>query len=164
MYTDEQRAVLRDGISRWWADNAQTTLQFVRLPDLAKYRAQYGLPACTTSNGCFTAHAFGTQTNVGWAAEESLDVDMVSAICPNCKILLVEAKSPTTGNLVTAEMYATAHANYVSNSWSGNECCKAKSPDFDVPGVAITAATGDNGHNSVAQWPAILPTVIAVGD
>lgn len=131
--------------------------------DLTKYRAQYGLPPCTTSSGCFTAHAFGTARNQGWAAEESLDVDMVSAICPNCKILLVEARSSTTGNLATAEVYATQHANYVSNSWSGNEGSKSKDGDFNVAGVAITAATGDSGHNSIAQWPAILPTVTGVG-
>ena len=131
--------------------------------DLTKYRAQYGLPPCTTSSGCFTAHALGTARNQGWAAEESLDVDMVSAICPNCKILLVEARSATTGNLATAEVYATQHANYVSNSWSGNEGSKSKDGDFNVAGVAITAATGDSGHNSIAQWPAILPTVIGVG-
>ncbi|HET6276402.1 MAG TPA: S8 family serine peptidase [Candidatus Cybelea sp.] len=132
--------------------------------DLATYRAQYGLPPCTTSSGCFTKYVLhNTGTNAGWAEEESLDVDMVSAICPNCKILLVEAKENSTGQLTKAEIYATAHANYVSNSWAGGECCKAKSPDFDVPGVAITAATGDDGHNTVAAWPAILPTVIAVG-
>ncbi len=131
--------------------------------DLAKYRSQYGLPPCTASSGCFTAHALGTAKNVGWAAEESLDVDMASAICPNCKILLVEAKSATTANLAAAEVYATQHANYVSNSWSGNEGSKSKDGDFNVSGVAITAATGDSGHNSIAQWPAILPTVIGVG-
>ncbi len=132
-------------------------------PDVATYRAQYGLPPCNASNGCFTKHAFGSATNTGWAEEESLDVDMVSAICPNCKILLVEAKSATTGNLAAAEVYATGHANYVSNSWSGNEGAKSKDGDFNVSGVAITAATGDSGHNTTAQWPAILPTVIAVG-
>ncbi len=131
--------------------------------DLAEYRAQYGLPACTGSSGCFSTKAFGTASNTGWAEEESLDVDMVSAICPNCKIILVEAKSATTANLATAEVYATQHANYVSNSWSGNEGSKSKDGDFNVSGVAITAATGDNGYNSTAQWPAILPTVIGVG-
>ena len=88
---------------------------------------------------------------------------MVSAICPHCKILLVEAASNSTSALSTAEKYATAHANYVSNSWSGDEGTKRFDGDYDVKGVAITAATGDNGYNSTAQWPAILPTVIGVG-
>ncbi|HVN69433.1 MAG TPA: S53 family peptidase [Candidatus Binatia bacterium] len=131
--------------------------------DLSTYRAQYGLPACTTANGCFSKQAYTTTTNAGWAEEESLDVDMVSAICPNCKIILVEASSASTAALATAETYATSHANYVSNSWSGNEGTKTYDGDFNVAGVAITAATGDSGYNRTAQWPAILPTVIGVG-
>ncbi|HEX3370299.1 MAG TPA: hypothetical protein VHS56_12035, partial [Candidatus Cybelea sp.] len=131
--------------------------------DLAVYRAQYGLTACTGSSGCFTSKALGTKADAGWAEEESLDVDMVSAICPNCKILLVEAASNSLSALVTAEKYATAHANYVSNSWSGNEGTQKYDGSFNVSGIAITAATGDSGHNSTAQWPAILPSVTAVG-
>jgi subtilase family serine protease len=131
--------------------------------DLAVYRAQYGLPSCTVSNGCFTKKAYTTATNTGWAEEESLDVDMVSAICPNCKILLVEAASASTSALTTAEEYATANANYVSNSWSGNEGTTTYDSHYNVSGVAITAATGDSGHNRTAQWPAILPSVIGVG-
>lgn len=89
---------------------------------------------------------------------------MVSAICPNCKILLVEAASNSTANLTTAEDYATAHANYVSNSWSGSES-SASSTDshYQIAGKVITAATGDSGYNTTAQWPAILPGVIGVG-
>jgi subtilase family serine protease len=131
--------------------------------DLAVYRSQYGLSSCTASNGCFATKAFGSSSNAGWAEEESLDVDMVSAICPNCHIILVEAASSSLSALATAEKYATQHANYVSNSWSGNEGTKTYDGDFNVSGVAITAATGDNGYNSTAQWPAILPTVTAVG-
>ena len=131
--------------------------------DLAVYRSQFGLASCTVSNGCFATKAFGASANAGWAQEESLDVDMVSAICPNCHIILVEAASNSLSALATAEKYATQHANYVSNSWSGNEGTKTYDGDFNVSGVAITAATGDNGYNSTAQWPAILPTVTAVG-
>ena len=131
--------------------------------DLAVYRSQYGLSSCTASGGCFATKAFGSSANAGWAQEESLDVDMVSAICPNCHIILVEAASNSLSALATAEKYATQHANYVSNSWSGNEGTKTYDGDFNVSGVAITAATGDNGYNSTAQWPAILPTVTAVG-
>jgi hypothetical protein len=131
--------------------------------DLNAYREQYGLPACPVSNGCFTKQAYTVQTNTGWAAEESVDVDMVSAICPNCKILLVEAVSASIDDLSTAEQYATAHADYVSNSWSGNEGTKTYDDDYSVSCGAITAATGDSGHNATAQWPAILPSVIGVG-
>ncbi|MGC1381641.1 MAG: S53 family peptidase [Candidatus Baltobacteraceae bacterium] len=131
--------------------------------DLGVYRAQYGLAACTTANGCFSKVKQGSTANTGWAEEESLDVDMVSAICPNCHIILVEASSASTSALSTAEQYATAHANYVSNSWSGNEGSKSYDAYYNVSGVAITAATGDSGHNRTAQWPAILPSVTAVG-
>jgi subtilase family serine protease len=131
--------------------------------DLAVYRAQYGLPPCTASNGCFTKHKFAKTTNAGWAQEESLDLDMVSAICPNCKILLVESSTASTSSLSSAEKYATARAKYVSNSWSSNEGGQAYDKDYDVKGVAITAATGDSGYNAIAQWPAILPSVIGVG-
>ncbi|MBV8529854.1 MAG: hypothetical protein JO104_00935, partial [Candidatus Eremiobacteraeota bacterium] len=85
------------------------------------------------------------------------------AICPNCNILLVEAAGASISALSTAEKYATAHANYVSNSWSGNEGSTNYDGDYNVSGVAITAATGDSGHNATAQWPAILPSVIGVG-
>ncbi len=131
--------------------------------DLNVYRSQFGLPACTVSNGCFTQQKFTSQTNVGWAGEESVDVDMVSAICPNCKILLVEAASSGMADLSNAEKYATAHADYVSNSWSGNEGTRTYDSDFSVGCGAIIAATGDTGHNTIAQWPAVLPSVIAVG-
>lgn len=131
--------------------------------DLNAYRLQYGLPACTVSNGCFNKQTYTSQTDRGWAAEESVDVDMVSAICPNCKILLVEAASARIADLSTAERYATAHADYVSNSWSGNEGTKTYDSDYNAGCGAITAATGDSGYNSTAQWPAILPNVIGVG-
>ncbi len=131
--------------------------------DLNVYRSQYSLPACTVSNGCFVKQQYTTRTDAGWAGEESLDVDMVSAICPKCKILLVEATSPSIADLDAAERFATSHAQYVSNSWSADESTNSFDADFSVSGVAITAATGDKGYNATAQWPAILPSVIGVG-
>lgn len=132
--------------------------------DLAVYRAKFGLPPCTVANGCFSKVKFGSTTNVGWAEEESLDVDMVSAICPNCKIMLVEAASNSISNLTTAEDYALAHANYSSNSWSGNEFgITSLDAHYQKIGKVVTAATGDSGFNPVAQWPAILPGVVGVG-
>lgn len=131
--------------------------------DLNVYRSQYGLSPCTVANGCFTKQKYTSQTNPGWAGEESVDVDMVSAICPNCKILLVEAASASMSDLSTAEKFATANADYVSNSWSGNEGSKTYDDDYKVGCGAVTAATGDGGYNGIAQWPAILPNVIGVG-
>src|SRR5438105_2793368 len=94
--------------------------------DLATFNTQYGLPACTTLNGCFKKVDQNGGTSYpamdsGWALEISLDIQWAHAIAPGAKILLVEANSPTFGDLTTAEQYATAHAQYVSNSWGGGE-------------------------------------------
>src|ERR1035437_1841013 len=139
--------------------------------DLAVYRAQYGLPACTTANGCFkkVSQSGSTtnlpRTNAGWAGEISLDLDMVSATCPNCHILLVEATSPTYTNLGTAVNRAvTRGAKYVSNSYGGSEFSSESSYDsayYHHAGVAITASTGDSNYG--AQYPATGAFVTAVG-
>ncbi|GIH21067.1 putative Ig domain-containing protein [Rugosimonospora africana] len=137
--------------------------------DLAAYRSQYGLPACTTANGCFSkVNQNGSTTSLpspdsGWAGEISLDVDMVSAICPSCHILLVEANSPSDANLYAAEDYAAAHAKYVSNSWGGGEYSGQTTDDshFNHPGVAITVSSGDDGNG--AEYPATSRYVVAVG-
>src|SRR5947208_3521319 len=95
--------------------------------DLAAYRSTYGLPACTTANGCFRKvdQNGGTRlpaVDAGWAGEISLDLDMVSATCPNCRILLVEAASASFTDLGTGVNTAVAlGAKYVSNSYGGAE-------------------------------------------
>ncbi|KUN08199.1 peptidase S8 [Streptomyces yokosukanensis] len=139
--------------------------------DLAQYRSYYGLPACTTSNGCFKkVGQTGSTTSLpsadsGWAEEESLDLDMASAICPNCSILLVEAKSATMANLGTAvNEAATLGAKYISNSYGGSESSSDTSYDssyFNHPGVAITVSAGDGGYG--AEYPAASKYVTAVG-
>jgi subtilase family serine protease len=133
--------------------------------DLAVYRQQYGLPECGTTNKCFKQVAMTKTENSQWGVEESLDIEMVSAICPNCKIMLVEAASSRARSLAVAEKYATQHADYVSNSWGGHEGKENKKwdADFNAKGVAVVAAAGDSGYNPVANWPAILPTVTGVG-
>ena len=93
--------------------------------DLAVYRSHYGLPPCTTANGCFrrvdetggSTHPFGEP---GWGLEIALDVDMVSAMCPRCHILLVEASEPFFESFQTAENEAVQlGATIISNSWGG---------------------------------------------
>jgi subtilase family serine protease len=135
--------------------------------DLAVYRSQFGLPACTTANGCFRKvdQNGGTnypRRNTGWAEEISLDVDMVSAICPNCHILLVEATSNTITNLGTAvNRAATMGANAISNSYGGGDIADASAPFYNHPGIAVTASTGDSGFG--VQFPASSHYVTAVG-
>jgi subtilase family serine protease len=102
--------------------------------------------------------------NRGWAGEISLDVDMVSATCPSCHILLVEAKTPTDANLFTAEDTAVAlGAKYVSNSWGGSEASNQTTYDTHLnhPGVAITVSSGDDGNG--VEFPASSRYVTAVG-
>jgi hypothetical protein len=138
--------------------------------DLATYRTKYGLPPCTTANGCFQkVNQNGGSTppavDTGWGQEIALDLDMVSAACPNCSILLVEADDSGLSSLGTAENTAVSlGATAVSNSWGGGEFSSesfADSAFFNHPGVAITVSAGDAGYG--VQYPAASPNVIAVG-
>ena len=97
--------------------------------DLNTFRQAYGLPACTTANGCFKKVNQNGATSplpsgdYGWAEEESLDLDAVSSACPTCHILLVEANSASTSALSKAENSAAKAAGVVaiSNSYGGSE-------------------------------------------
>jgi subtilase family serine protease len=137
--------------------------------DLGKYRSFYGLPACTTANGCFrkvnqAGGSLPPPPNPDWALEISLDVDMVSAVCPNCHILLVEATTNLDSDLYAAEdTAARLGANAISNSWGGDESADETANDvhFDHPGIAITASSGDNGFG--VSYPASSPFLTAVG-
>jgi hypothetical protein len=139
--------------------------------DLATYRSQYGLAACTTANGCFKKVNGSGQTSPlptadsGWAGEISLDLDMVSAVCPSCHILLVEASSADDSPLFGAINEAvTLGAKYVSNSWGGSEASSQTTTDssyLNHPGVAITVSSGDDGTG--AEFPATSRYVTAVG-
>ena len=123
--------------------------------DLALYRQQYGLPVCTTANGCFTKvdqHGGSDYppVNDGWVGEISLDLDMVSAVAPKAHILLVEADDSSSVNLSAAEDEAVAlGAKYVSNSWGSpyaflpeDPAETSLDPHFDHAGVAIVASVG----------------------
>jgi subtilase family serine protease len=139
--------------------------------DLATYRSTYGLPECSSDNGCFKKVNENGQTSplpdpdAGWAGEISLDLDMVSAVCPSCHILLVEADQPSMDDLGTAVNTAVSMgAKFVSNSYGGSEDGSENSYDskyFDHPGVAITASSGDSGFG--ASYPATSAHVTAVG-
>jgi subtilase family serine protease len=135
--------------------------------DLGVYRSTFGLPACTTANGCFAKvnengmagplpHGRG-----GWGEEISLDLDMVSAACPNCTILLVESNTSTTDDLgMSVNTAVLLGANAVSNSYTGNG---AKGQQYyNHRGVVMTASSGDAGFGEIGA-PAVFPSVIAVG-
>jgi Ricin-type beta-trefoil lectin domain len=138
--------------------------------NLATYRKDFHLPACGTKNGCLRiVNEHGRTSplpaaNSGWGTEESLDLDMVSAVCPHCRILLVQASAPNTQDLGLAEASAVRMgARFVSNSWSGSEFIgqDAFNSYFNHPGDAIVFASGDFGYGP--QYPTDTQFVTAVG-
>jgi subtilase family serine protease len=137
--------------------------------DMGVYRSQYGLPPCTTANGCFRKvnQSGGTTApavNASWSQEISLDLDMASAICPNCKVLLVEASSNSFANLSAAvDRAAAMGATQISNSYGGSEYLGEATDQshYNHPGVDITVSSGDNGYG--VEFPAASQYVTAVG-
>ena len=136
--------------------------------DLNIFSQQFGLPACTTANGCFkkvnqTGGTSYPRYNAGWGLEIALDIEWAHSIAPGAKILLVEAGSNSYTNLFAAEDYAKTHANYVSNSWGGSEFSGESSYDshFVASGVAFFVSSGDAGLP--AEYPSASPNVISVG-
>jgi hypothetical protein len=145
--------------------------------DLGIFRSTYGLPACTTANGCFRkVNEWGyarslPAPNSGWEPEEALDLDAVSSLCPNCHIILVEASSASESDLAKAMATGVAlGANQLSNSWS-IPSSKPLADKFTWSGVATVAATGDYGYDDHLNpytapgdvYPAATPGVTAVG-
>jgi subtilase family serine protease len=138
--------------------------------DLKMYRKTYKLSECTEENGCFKKVNQAGETknypasNKGWSEEISLDLDMVSAVCPGCHIVLVEAKNNEGINLYEAEdEAATLGATEISNSWGATEYEGEESNDkyFDHPGIPVTFSAGDDGYG--VQYPAASQYVISVG-
>jgi len=150
--------------------------------DLATYRSRYGLPPCTKADGCFRkVNQEGEEGNYptrneGWETETSLDIEMVSAACPGCHILLAEANTASGANLAaTVALAAKLGATEISNSWGNTteNClesnCEVEDADMDHPGVLVTVAAGDSGYDNHEAdgdspgWPAVLPFVVSVG-
>jgi Subtilase family len=134
--------------------------------DLNEYRREYGIPECTAGNGCFRrVNQEGGTTppspSKKWASEISLDLDLVSAICPSCHILLVEARSAEGADLAAAQEEAvTLGATSISDSYAEAESSE-NAAAYDHPGIPIAAAAGDSGYGVLS--PAASPNVIAVG-
>jgi subtilase family serine protease len=137
--------------------------------DLATFDKQYNLPPCTTAGGCFEQHkiASSTASNSQWAMETSLDVEWAHAIAPSAKILVVEAKTQSGANLLSAVDYAALRKDVVaiSMSWGGSEFSDELSLDShfaaSTTSAVFFASSGDNGAG--ASWPASSPNVIGVG-
>jgi hypothetical protein len=174
--------------------------------DLAVYRAQYHLPPCTTANHCLkitdlvggpsqqpSSNPDDKVAEEFSAVETSLDVDMVSAACPGCRIIVEQGNDfLASGNpsedqwgdaYVTGYRTAVrlgANAVSISNILSSTPHLLAESGKLNHPGVPIFASIGDSGDSgdSVRQpttatppgplaeqgeWPQDLPWVVSVG-
>jgi subtilase family serine protease len=144
--------------------------------DLAQYRSATGLPPChSTANGgagCFKqVNQSGVENgtypaaDAGWAEEMALDLDMVSAACPACHIVLVEANSNSFANLMSAvDTAATFSPVAISNSYGANEFSGETTFDShfsNKPGIAITVSSGDSGYGP--EYPAASRYVTATG-
>ncbi len=138
--------------------------------DLAVYRSQFGLAPCTKANKCLRVldQNGGTnlpRMNVGWAGETALDVDAVSAICPSCKILVVQAKTASVLDLGAAVNTAARQPGVVaiSNSYGAGDLADSSYGSYyNHPGIAVTASTGDNGYKG-GSFPASSANVVAIG-
>jgi subtilase family serine protease len=141
--------------------------------DLAIYRSAEGLPACTSASGCFQqVNQEGLSGDppagdMGWGQEISLDLDMVSAVCPNCHIILVEANSSGLGDLLSSVAEAVQHlgANVVSDSWGSGEFDGETGwdGDLDFSGIPITFSSGDGAYQAGVQYPSASQYVTSVG-
>jgi subtilase family serine protease len=149
------------------------------LRDLQMYRSTFGLPAISACNGsvhpCLAVRSQTCTTtlpagNVGWEQETALDLDMVSAMCPNCNILLIEGTSSSFANLAAAANRAvtctpTGSAPVaISNSYGGSESgTSSLSASYTHAGITVTASSGDSGFRGGPQFPATSPGVLAIG-
>lgn len=149
--------------------------------DLAMYRSNYNLPPCTVASGCLTiVNQAGKTTPLptappagdDWTVETALDLDMASAACPTCKLLLVQADNDTSDGLMLAQATAASlGASVISNSWGGPESknslgsTQEKFFQLGKP-VTIFVAAGDDGYDdggSGPDYPSVSASVIAVG-
>ena len=141
--------------------------------DLAVYRQAYGLGPCTIASGCLTVlnnsgktSPLLPDTDMGWIGETALDVQMVSAICPRCKIVVIQTDGAGPNALQVGQVVAAnLGVDAISNSWGGAEVPSdlSKEGDFAHAGVGTFAATGDNGYAGGNSYPATSANVIAVG-
>jgi hypothetical protein len=143
--------------------------------DLGVYRSQYGLPPCTSANGCFMKideHG-GTNyppagTSSGDELEQMLDLDMVSAGCPACRIMFVEgpdlAVSLATVKAAGASAFSFSFQYSYGSDSTNASVCQSAGFDDTSSGLLITGAMGDGGYPSLAGWvPVVCQGVVAVG-
>ena len=159
--------------------------------DLARYRTQFGLSPCTTASGCLRVVDYqggpplkpdGSDAEKELSAETALDVEMVSAACPSCRIVLVQAPAQdfylSSLHTATQAVPSIAQAARVALSLGASAVSMSfgypstkdintgpVSAVFSHPGVAFVASSGDSGYlgSLHGYWPQNLPSVISVG-
>ncbi len=147
--------------------------------DLAVFDNQFGLPSSSLSVVNQSGGSALPSQDAGWDSEIALDVEWAHAIAPAANILLVEANSANTSDLMSAVDYArnAAGVSVVSMSWGGSEFFSWGGSEsstqtsydsyFTTPaghqGVTFVAASGDSGSQSGVEWPASSPNVLSVG-
>jgi subtilase family serine protease len=146
--------------------------------DLATYRHAAGLPPCTTSSGCLRIlneagkrsplPIYAPPSELGWLIEQSLDLDAVSAVCPYCKIVLIETNDSESWNLLGGVRTAVRLSKIVSMSF-GSPDTDSTPPVTGLPtsGYALVASAGDFGGGLLGdggpQTPCASTVVICVG-
>ncbi len=136
--------------------------------DVATFSSKFGLPVANLKVVSQTGTSTLPTNSTDWSEEISLDVEWAHAIAPGANILLVEAKSSSLSDLLTAVKYARNYAgvSVVSMSWGTNEFRGETSYDsyFTTPtghtGVTFVASSGDSGSTC---WPSVSSNVLAVG-
>jgi subtilase family serine protease len=142
--------------------------------DLATYRSTFGLPPCTVASGCLTilnpTNAKAPPAGDDWNLEAALDLDMASAACPTCKLVLVEATNDTGNDLFNEQNTAAARAGVVSisNSWGGGSSASDATLDTQffthTQNVNVFVSSGDSGNTgSTGDFPSTSAHVFAVG-
>jgi Subtilase family len=155
--------------------------------DVSEYRKTFGLPAltdCTSKaaasqsvpsgkNACFiqldqngSPSRAATTEDAGWAQETALDLEMASAACPKCSLLLVEGATASFEDLSGAVGLAAAFdgVKAISNSYGGSDVSGAQFTQYSAAaaiGIAVTASSGDFGFG--VEAPASFEGVVAVG-
>jgi hypothetical protein len=139
---------------------------------LSYYRAYFGLPACTKANGCFREVAQDGSTalpptNSDWTTEIAIDVQAVSAVCPSCRILLVDARSANSSDMGAAVQTAVRlGATYLSLSFGSPDSLLNQTLNltyYNSPGVTYVAASGDSGYAGGTIFPSTASNVVAAG-
>jgi len=146
--------------------------------DLVTYRSTFNLPPCASATGCFRkvdqrGGSSFPAADSNWAAEISLDVEMVSAVCPDCRIVLLEADSDTNTDIAQALVTAIGMGvDAISNSFGAPEDPNETLMDKEyysavqdagsgASGILVTVSSGDSAYG--ANYPATSRYVVAVG-